>query len=106
MALTSVVKGARHSVMPVTWVKGDGTPHDLTSATLTGVKEDKAGTATALDGLLSVTDGAAGTFSWTLGAVDVGTPGVFQVQFIATYPDTTFDVTEPAVWVVHDLPSP
>lgn len=109
MALADAVQNARHSAQSITWTN-EGTAVNLTGATLTGVKRHKAtGVVTALDGTLTLVTPASGVFSWTYGATDVGAAGLFEVQFIATFADTTVERTIAEDWRVHDahaVPSP
>ncbi len=103
--LAKAVKGARHTPQDITWLREDGDPQDLTGATLTGVIRSATGTTRAIDGALSILSATAGTFRWTYGATDVGTTGVFRVQFTATYADATLDRTFLAAWTVEDAPA-
>src|SRR4051812_7283750 len=88
MALPNWVQGARRPSLLITWYQEDTTtPEDLTSAIITGyiAAHTGVGSATAITGVLTVTDGAAGQFTWDFSAADVGTAGGFKVQFVATY---------------------
>ncbi len=93
---TRVVGGLRPS-LEVTWLRDDGDPEDLTSATMTGTIEDRQGNSRAIVGTLTVLDGAAGTFEWAFDAADLAAPGTYQVQFVAAFntapsPAKSFDV--------------
>ncbi len=104
MALANGVVGARHSAQRITWMKDDGAPYDLTGAILTARLLDKAGARNA-DGVFAVDPNQAanpGVFTWSYGALDVGTPGIFKVQFIATYADSKNDKTFTAYWTVEE----
>jgi hypothetical protein len=102
MALSDSVQGARHTAQRVTWLDKDGDPQDLTGATLTGrLLNRAAGTAAAIDGVLTAIDPAAGIFTWAYGTADVSTPGTFDAQFIATYGDGKADKTLVEKWIVH-----
>jgi hypothetical protein len=102
MALSGAVQGARHTAQRVTWLDEDGDPQDLTGATLTGRLLNRAtGTAANMDGTLAVVDATAGVFDWAYGVTDVGTPGTFDAQFVATYADTKSDKTLTEKWEVH-----
>ncbi len=108
MALGNAIKGARHTPITITWKTGAGVAFDLSAAgaTLTGtmVAVSPSGTSRAIDGALAFTGtGSDGEFTWTFGAVDVGTVGVFDVQFKCTYTDTTFDITKMATLEVLDV---
>jgi len=101
MALANAVEAARHTVQTITWTDDDGTAVNLTGATLTGkIRQD--GTTRSVDGTLALVTAASGIFSWTYGALDVGTVGAAAVQFIATFADTTKDKSYIELWYVHD----
>lgn len=88
MALPNWTQGARRPSMALTWyVLGTTTPVDLTGATITGLIRSSSGVgaATAITGVLTVTDGAAGQFRWDFSADDVANAGAFKVQFVATF---------------------
>lgn len=86
MSLPTRVVGGRRPAMSITWSRDDGTAEDLTAATLTGSIRDRAtGTARAIAGTLTVTDGPAGAFRWDLAAADVVAAGKFDVQFTAAF---------------------
>lgn len=88
MALPNFVQGARRPSMALTWyVLGTATPVDLTGATITGfiAPASGIGAATAITGVLTVTDGEAGQFRWDFSAADVLNAGRFKVQFVATF---------------------
>lgn len=102
MALANAVKDARHTAQIITWTDGDGDAQNLTGATLTGrIMSGQTGEARAIDGTLAIVTAASGIFSWTYGAVDVGTAGQFYVQFIATYSGPSNDKTLAATWTVE-----
>lgn len=88
--LPPAIRGSRKRGLTITWTDDDNLPVDLTGAVLSGWKRkaNSQEAAVAIDGALAVLTAAAGTFTWALGALDVGTVGVFDIQFIATYPDT------------------
>jgi hypothetical protein len=91
MALSRAIQGSNHTAQSITWKDERGQAVDLTGATITGKKHphNDSSTVVAIDGTLSVTNATGGIFTWTYGAVDIGTVGSFLVQFIATYADTT-----------------
>jgi len=100
MSLPRAIKGARNTGLTITWQHPDGTAHNLTGATLTGVIKNDAGTSRAIDGTLALSDAANGVFTWTYGAIDVGTAGTFLVQFKATI-GGQYDLTYSEKWVVE-----
>lgn len=104
MALAGVVEGARHVAQQITWKDDAGNVVDISSSTLTGkLKNRSTGTVTDVDGSLDFeTDGSDGVFNWTYGVNDVGTPGNYYVQFIATFGDSSTDKTLQEEWVVYD----
>jgi hypothetical protein len=74
--------------MLVTWYReGTTIPEDLDGATLSGFVRagSLAGTAIAITGTLTVTDGAGGVFRWDFTAADVATAGHLEVQFNAAF---------------------
>ena len=86
MALAHAVAGATRPSQVITWTRDDGTAEDLTGATITGkIRSLADGTTRDIAGTLSVTDAAAGEFTWAYAAADVATPGRFQVQFTAAF---------------------
>ncbi|MEZ4714303.1 MAG: hypothetical protein R3A44_44395 [Caldilineaceae bacterium] len=93
MSLASGIEGATRPAQSITWYRGDlVTPEDLTGATLSGSLKYKVdGSKRAIAGTLTVTDGAAGEFTWAYHADDVAQPGAYEVQFTATF------VAEPSV---------
>jgi hypothetical protein len=101
MPLATAIQNARHTPQQITWRRGDGSAQDLTGATLSGrIKSLATGIARAIDGTLSIVTAASGIFSWTYGTLDVGTAGVFLVQFTATYAGPTTDGTLSDEWTV------
>lgn len=102
MALANAVEGARHVPQRITWSDTDGDPVDLTDATLSGRIRDEAGVARAIDGELTIVTAASGIFDWDYGALDVGDPGVFEVQFTATYGVADLDRTLHETWMVTE----
>jgi hypothetical protein len=103
MALAEAVQGARYVAQQITWSDSDGNAVDLIGATLTGYISDRNGASIrAIDGTLAIVTAASGIFTWAYGVVDVGTVGVFQVQFIATYGSGLKDKTILANWRVNE----
>jgi len=85
MALAAAVQGARRTAQLITWLDEDGDPLDISGAVLTArLRRVATGDVATADGLLTVTDGPAGQFSWQYGAADVAAAGDFEVQFTAT----------------------
>lgn len=101
MNMPEAVQGARHLAATIQWTDTDGDPVNLTGATLSGRIKPIGGSARAVDGTLTITGATTGLFTWTYGATDVGTAGRFEVQFKATYADTTYALSIPAKWRVH-----
>src|ERR1043165_2094470 len=100
MSLSRAIEGARHTGQRGTWTQEDGTPQDLTGATLSGTIMAQDGTTRSITGTLSITTAADGIFTWAYSAADVGTEGRFMVQFKATY-GSLFDLTFPEQWIVE-----
>ena len=102
MALAYAIKNARRTPQQITWRDDDGTPLVLTGVTLTGrIRDTKTDVARDIDGTLTITDAVNGIFTWTYGALDVGTAGDFIVQFTATAGGQT-DKTYLEKWRVVD----
>jgi hypothetical protein len=95
VTLTDAVQGARHEPITVEW------GIDLSDVvTITGTKRELGSpVVTALDGTFEVTDEDTGVFEWSLGAGDVGTAGLFEVQFTATFTDDAITIASP--WTVR-----
>ena len=84
--LESVVAGATRPSQLITWLDSEGTPLDLTGATVTGcIQSLTNGETRAIMGFLIVTNPMAGQFRWDYSADDVQSDGVYVVQFTATY---------------------
>lgn len=103
MALANAVKGATRPSQVVTWTRAEGTPEDLSGATITGTLQHVDTKATrAIAGTLNVTSAAAGTFTWVYAAEDVAEAGTFDVQFIATFGATPSPAKTVATrWIVE-----
>ena len=103
MALSDAIVGARHTAQQITWKDENDNAIDLTGATVTGFKRStETDTTAALDGTFTLVDfGANGVFNWAYGANDVATAGKYEVQFVATYGDSTKDKTLMMGWTVH-----
>jgi len=101
--LQPAVKGARHTAQVVTFGRRDSSEVlDLTSATITGtIRDNVTNVVRAVSGTLTG-GGTAGTITWAYGATDVATAGEFEVQFKATYADTTYDLSFPESWKVYE----
>jgi len=105
MTLSNGIVGARHTAQRITWLQEDGTAYVLTGATITGRLQDRNGIGRAVDGVFTVDPDQVtnpGVFTWAYGAIDVGTAGTFQVQFIATYVDAKNDKTYHTIWQVDE----
>lgn len=105
MALSFAVEGARYIAQSITWTDEDGTAVDLTGAVLSGrIRNTATGVVTAIDGTLTPDADQAtnpGVFTWAYGTNDVGTVGLFEVQFIATFGSLT-EKTLLEKWQVYD----
>jgi hypothetical protein len=96
MSIQRVAGGLRPS-LEIAWLRDDGQPEPLTTATMTGTIEDRAGDRRPIAGTLTVLDGAAGTFEWAFAAGDLEMPGTYKVEFTASFntapsPAKSFDV--------------
>lgn len=102
MALAYAVQGALRPSQIITWTRSDDSPENLTGATLSGKIRNEAGVTRVIVGALTVTDAAAGKFTWDYAAGDVATAGTFSVQFTATFAETpTIAKTMIGQWVVE-----
>lgn len=94
MALNDAHVGARHTGQTITWTRNDGTAENLTGATVTGkMKKLDTGAVKSITGTLTVTTPASGIFTWAYATADIDTAGVYEVQFKATFADTTYDLS-------------
>ena len=86
MALAAAVQGARRPSQTITWTDDNGTPLDLSGATITArIRNTTSNQAAASDGTFTIVTAASGVFRWDYSAADVATAGSFEVQFTATY---------------------
>lgn len=100
MALASAVQGARRTAQLITWLDEDGDAMDISGAVLSAkMRRTATGDVTAADGVFTVVNGPAGQFQWSYGAGDVGTDGIYEVQFTATAGGMA-DRTFPEAWQV------
>lgn len=103
MALANAVQTALRPSQIVTWTRDDGTPENLTGATLTGKIRDYAGVVRDITGTLTLTTPATGVFTWAYSAVDVAEAGQFLVQFTASFGSSpTPAKTIAATWNVYE----
>ena len=88
--LPKVARGSLRPGVSVIWTHADGTtPEDLTNATISGwIKDAETNTVRDIAGTFTVTEAAAGAFTWNLDPLDVATDGAYQVQFAATWPSS------------------
>ena len=102
MPIADAVAGARRPGQQLTWLRTDGTPEDLTGATLSGVLLSLSTQETrAIAGSLLLAEAGAGVFNWEYAAADV-VAGRYRVQFTATFPGgATPARTFQALWTVH-----
>ncbi len=102
--LQPAVQGATHTGQAVTWKRIDGTPQDLTGATISGRMRSARGVnapAAAMVSTFTPTVPASGQFLWTYAPADVVTAGVFVVQFTANYGVGGNDLTFEDIWQVR-----
>ena len=92
MALSKAVQGRNHTGQEVTWQEETSLDAvDLTNATITAKMRPRlGGDIRAVTGSTVASSPATdGIFIWTYGTVDIADDGEFDVQFFATFPDTT-----------------
>lgn len=100
--LPIAVQGSRDTIT-VYWLYSSGAAVDIDGATLTGVyKSVTADAVYSIDGVLTVTDGANGIFTWAYGAADVGAAGSYLVQIKAVLADTTIIYASQVGWAVEE----
>lgn len=100
--LGEVAQGDRRTVA-ITLMAGNA-PVNITGADISGWKRNRrTGVETELDGVLSVSDGAAGVMTWARGVEDTGTPGPYDIGFLVTVGGVDYR-TLPARWVVVASP--
>lgn len=86
MTLAAAVQGARRPSQTITWTDENGTPLDLSGATITArIRNSTSNQTAASDGTFTVVTAASGIFRWDYSATDVATAGDFEVQFTATF---------------------
>lgn len=104
MALAQAIQDSLRPSQIITWTRGDGTPENLTGATLTGkIRDNVSGTVRAIAGTLTVTDATAGVFTWAYHADDVADAGKFMVQFMAAFGDNPTPArTIASEWFVYE----
>ncbi len=102
MALPSVVQNARKRTLTITWKDDDGNPIDLTGAVLYAIKWDADNVESSITGTLTISNAAAGIFTWATSAADVATAGTYYVQFGAKYPTGTYEISYRTQWRVFE----
>lgn len=104
MALARAIQGAKRPSQTIKWTREDGTPEDLTGATITArIQRQGQGSPEDVTGTFTVTDGDGGESRWDYSDDDVEMAGTHRVQFTAMFNDTptpakTF-ITE---WIVEE----
>lgn len=100
MAFTPLFVGATHMILQLTWLDDQKIAIDLTNAMIT--MRYKGDVYSGADGLSHPGTGAAiiitalaGIFTYQPSAADLAIAGIYQWQFIATYPDTTVLKSDP-----------
>ena len=96
MSASPLYVGETHKPLSVTWLDDSNNALNLTGATLT-VRFGGVGSSTSFVGAgsFSITSPSAGQFTYTFAGTDVAAPGSWQLQFKATYLDTTFQLSDP-----------
>jgi hypothetical protein len=80
----------------VTFLDDSNTALNLTTATLS-VRFGGVGTSQSFTGAgtFNITNAASGSFTYTFASTDVANPGSWQLQFVATYGDSTKQFSDP-----------
>jgi hypothetical protein len=95
MPITPWYIGATRPTWQFTWTDDDGHPVDLTAATVT-VRLGKVGqSGYPGSGMVTVTNAAAGQFTYAVSLADLPAEGPYSIQVTATYPDTTVLRSDP-----------
>lgn len=96
MPLSPLYVGETHRPLSVTWLDDSNVALDLTGATLSVRFAGQGGSLSfAGTGTFNVTSASTGQFTYTLAGTDVATPGTWQLQFTATYVDSTKEMSDP-----------
>lgn len=102
--LADAVQNALWPSQLIVWLRADGTPEDLTGATLAGtIRDQRSGISRPLLGVLTVANGLLGAFQWAYALADVAAAGGFDVQFTAhklTGPTPARSISDQ--WIVHE----
>ena len=100
-SLLLATESSRHTAQTITFARPDEATQNLTSATLSGtIKNVRTGVERAITGTFALVTAASGIFAWTYSAGDL-VAGDYQVQFVATYADTTADRSVWYDWTVQ-----
>lgn len=102
MALRKAIQGARHTGQRIKWNREDGTPVDLTGATISArIRNIETGSSVDSDGEFSlVQTPKMNEFNWAYGVTDVDTAGLFIAQFTALFQDTKLETSFLESWEV------
>lgn len=101
VTIPSAIQGARLPGRQISWFRSDGTPENLTGATLTArVKNQLTGEARDVTGVLNVTDPTNGVFTWAFSSEDVAVAGDYDLQFTASFGSLSAK-TFAATWSVY-----
>lgn len=105
MALQNATQGAIHTGQTITWTRDDGTPQDLTGATMSGtITNVRTGVSVGVAGTLTATTPLSGILTWAYALADVAAAGRYRVQITASYAGA-LDATYLADWLVLPIAS-
>jgi len=98
------MQGAVRNTLTIVWVNEEGTPTNLTDATLTGTIKPATGAAErAITGELAIVAATSGVFTWAPSNADVAEKGNFAVQFNAAYASGATPAKSPTImWTVKE----
>jgi hypothetical protein len=109
VTLSPYYVGQTYPAWAITWTddtQPTPNPENLTGATITVAFRTQSGNAALAGygaGTLTITNAAGGLLTYQPTATDVGTAGVFYVQFVATFADGRILVNDPIKFTVNAL---
>jgi hypothetical protein len=98
--LSPWIIGQTHPIWALTFQDDTGAVIDITGTTLSGriapqLFATDIGPGVALKNLPTVVNGPTGRFNYAVAVNEVASPGMYVIQFIATYTDGTVAYNDP-----------